>query len=159
MSRIQIVEIREKECHAGTKAVDDVQVISGKLGFKSFIVTLKTNKLTLFAKIFRQLQYIYDWAKNVDKIKTGDIVLLQFPFAIKMLNRNFYFERIKKKEAKIITVIHDVEELRGYLNNLYAENDFNLMLKYSDVFIVHNERMKEYFMLKNIPADRITWNF
>lgn len=155
MSRIQIVEIGEKGCHAGTKAVEDVCLISKKLGFEPLNVTLKTNKLTLGAKIYRQVGYIFDWKKNVHKIKSNDIVLLQFPFLIKMLNRENSIKLIKKKNAKIITIIHDVEELRGFLNNSYAENDFNLVLEYSDIFIVHNERMKEFFVSKNISPDRV----
>lgn len=154
MKKIQIVEYGEKQCHAGTKAVEDVSIIAEKMGFTKMKIQLKTQKLTFIAKIYRQLAYITDWLMYGKKVDNA-ILLLQFPFIIKTVNRKFILDCLKKNNVKIITVIHDVEELRGYMNNSYMERDFKLILQYSDIFIVHNEKMKCFFISKGIPQNRI----
>jgi len=52
-------------------------------------------------------------------------------------------------------VIHDVEKLRAFRYNDYYKQEFEFMRRIADVYIVHNEVMKSYFVNLGISADNI----
>lgn len=60
-----------------------------------------------------------------------------------------------KKNIKYISLVHDVEELRKSLYNEYYEKEFAIMCMLADVIIVHNDKMKDFFVKKGIPKEKL----
>ena len=56
---------------------------------------------------------------------------------------------------KYISLVHDVEKLRGFRYNDYYAREFRTMLELMDVLIVHNDRMAAYFVDLGIEPERI----
>ena len=51
--------------------------------------------------------------------------------------------------------MHDVEELRKSLYNNYYKSEFDTMLSLVDVIIVHNDKMKDFFIKKGFPETKL----
>ena len=51
--------------------------------------------------------------------------------------------------------MHDVEELRKFRYNDYYSHEFEVMMELSDVLIVHNTKMAEFFIEKGLPEEKI----
>ena len=64
-------------------------------------------------------------------------------------------EEMLKKNIKYISLVHDVEELRKSLYNEYYEKEFAIMCMLADVIIVHNDKMKDFFVKKGIPKEKL----
>lgn len=154
--KFQIVEVTETQMHAGSKANSDVAKIAEKLGYKNVELIKYSEKNTVLDKLLRQVRYFKEWNKIYNQIPLNSIVLLQNPFHNKQLTRNKILKKLKEeKKVKFISVVHDVEELRQWLYNNYYKKEFDIMLKLSDVFIVHNEVMKNFFISKGIDKHRL----
>lgn len=156
MKKFQILEVLKKANHAGVKAPDDVSQIAKNFGYKVIGIKASTDKIGFFSKCLRQISYFKEWILCYCSIEKKSIVLLQNPFRQKTVWRNYWLRRLKiKKSVKFISLIHDVEELRKTNYDAYYSNEFDVMLKLSDVFIVHNSVMKKFFIKKGIPEGKI----
>lgn len=156
MEKYQIIEVSNNFNHAGSKAIVDVSEIASNIGYKPIYIRMLTTKISKIAKIQRQLGYFGDWNKCYEKISEDAIVLLQHPFHHKQLTRQKILKKLKdKKRVKFIAMIHDVEELRGFRYNNYYKKEFDFMLQIADVFIVHNEFMKNFFEKKGVSKEKL----
>lgn len=156
MNQYQIVDVNMQGNHAGIKATSDVFAIAEEMGFLTVKLQMLSEKSSVGGKILRQIGYFICWIKGYKKIRENSIVLLQNPFRYRQYKRNFFLQNLKeKKNVKYISVIHDVEELRQSLFNEYYQKEFETMIKLSDVFIVHNNVMKKFFIDKGISEERI----
>lgn len=156
MKKYQIVEVAEQSNHAGKKAPADVATIAYRLGYKQSIINMCTSKKGVIAKLQRQIEYQKDWKRCFDEIPKNATVLIQNPYHNRQLTRNAVLKKLKeKKSAHFISLIHDVEELRKAAYNSYYKKEFEFMLRLSDVFVVHNNIMKAFFVKKGIPEERI----
>ena len=156
MEKYQIVEAAEQSNHAGKKAPADVAAIACRLGYKQNIINMCTSKRGVMAKLQRQIEYKKDWKRCLNEIPENAIVLIQNPYHNQQLTRNSVLKKLKeKKGVHFISLIHDVEELRKSVYNSYYKNEFEFMLHLSDVFIVHNNIMKTFFIKKGIPERKI----
>ncbi len=152
----QIVETGEKANHAGTKATGDVACIAQKLGLSTISIRKKEYGNHFIGKIIRQIYYWKDWNTAYKTIPDGSIVLLQHPFHHKQLTRENILKKLKqKKRVRYIALVHDVEELREYRDNEYYRSEFQSMIERSDQLIVHNEKMKEWFIQQGIPEQKL----
>ena len=108
------------------------------------------------AKIQRQIFFFIDWLKAYFSIASNSIVFIQNPYHHKQLIRNWVLEGLKrKKNVKFISLVHDVEELRKSLYNNYYKSEFDTMLSLVDVIIVHNDKMKDFFIKKGFPETKL----
>ena len=156
MDLFQIEEITEAFNHAGTKATADVSKIGKEMGFKSIPIKMNTIKDTKFAKIQRQVGYFYDWKNAYNQITDRAIVLLQHPFHHRQLTRERILMKLKQnKKVQFISLVHDIEQLRGFRNNAYYDREFSTMLQLADVIIVHNSQMLKWFNAKGIDNDKL----
>ncbi|MCW6652438.1 glycosyl transferase [Aerococcaceae bacterium NML210727] len=152
MKKIQIIEVTENNNHAGTKANSDVAQIALSSGYAPLELRARTTVENLLGKVYRQIGYILDWWNIYNQVENGSIVLLQHPFHTPQLTRNRALRALKnRKNIRIISMVHDVEQLRGYRNNSYYEHEFQVMMELADVIIVHNEIMKEFFIEQGYP--------
>lgn len=156
MNKYQIIETTEKFNHAGTKATADIAEVAKENGFQPLFLKMATTADTKIGKLQRQIGYWKDWKKVVSSIESNSIVLLQHPFHYPQLTREKSLKILKdKKNIKFISVIHDVEELRAFRYNAYYKREFEFMLSISDMYIVHNKVMKQYFIENNVPEEKI----
>ena len=156
MKKYQIIETASNFNHAGTKATADISQIASKLGYNSIHVRMLTTKISKIAMLQRQLGYFVDWHQCYKKIVEDSIVLLQHPFHYKQFTRQIILKKLKnKKHVKFISIIHDVEELRAFRYNNYYKKEFDFMLQIADILIVHNESMKNFFVKKGIPKEKL----
>lgn len=156
MNKYQILEVTKKDNHAGVKAPDDVSMIASKIGYKTIRIKANTNKIDFISKCIRQICFFKEWFSCYYAIEKDAIVLLQNPFRQKTLWRDYWIKKLKtKKNVHYISLIHDVEELRGVNYDKYYSNEFKVMIELSDIFIVHNEIMKQCFINKGIPEEKI----
>jgi len=156
MKKYQIAEIGENDNQAGSKAPSDIADVADSLGYERCVVRINLNGHSVFSKIRRQFFYCLDYSKALKQIEPGSVVLLQHPFHHKQINREKILRTLKTdKQVKIISVVHDVEELRGYRFNDYYKNEFSTMVELADVIIVHNEKMLDWFISAGIPENRL----
>lgn len=117
---------------------------------------MSTSGSGLVAKFQRQFGYQKDRSNCYNEIPEDSIVLLQDPYHDPQLTRNSILKKMKEKKGiHYISLVHDVEELRGTVFNSYYKKEFELMLLLTDVFIVHNDIMKEFFLKKGISAEKL----
>lgn len=156
MRKYQIVEITENLNHAGTKATADFAKIADECGYERVKIRMNTTRTGKIAKLQRQIGYYFDWEKCFKSIQSHSVVILQHPFHHQQFTRDSVLLRLKqKKNVKFISIIHDVEELRQFRYNNYYKNEFDFMLHIADVIVVHNEKMKEFFLSKGVSESRL----
>lgn len=155
MKRFQIVEVTERLNHAGTKATSDIAVVADKLGFQPVSIKMDTTEESIMGKVKRQIGYFRDWNKAEKDIDANSILLLQHPFHHKQLTREKMLRRIKSKDVKIISVVHDIEQLRAFRFNEYYKHEFEVMLELADVIIVHNNVMKEWLVKFGVERKKL----
>lgn len=156
MNCYQIVELTENFNHAGTKATADIAAIAERMGFIRVPVSMDTTVDSSIGKMIRQKGYFRDWNAAYNKITQDSIVLLQHPFHHKQLTREKILWKLKnKKHVKYISLIHDVEELRAFRFNDYYAHEFQTMLALADVFIVHNQSMKQWFLEQGVDEKKL----
>lgn len=129
--------------HAGPKATRDCEEILLRNGFQQINMHNYREEKGISAKIRKRLELL-----KLLVFKPKSLVMVPHPMYIGAL----YIEMLKivkcLRKIKIIFVIHDLESLRG----MYKVHAFdfldNEMVKIGDVFIAHNEKMKEYLVKK-----------
>ena len=142
--------------HAVSKAPDDITQIASKLGFKEIDIYKTSNEYDLKSKLKRQYTYFKNWQSAYKNIDKNSILLLQHPFRTHQVGREKYLKKLKKnKSVKIISLIHDVEELRQSIFNDYYREEFDFMMDVADIIIVHNETMKKFFMQKGFDRSNL----
>ncbi len=158
MKKYQIVEVKEKFQHAGSKAREDVAFFADEVGYQPlYIRCLSVKNDRPLQRILRYFIPAFSWFRVYLKVKKGSVVLLQNPF----YHRHFFREQClsllkSKKNCKIISVIHDVECLRGSRwANENIENEFLFMKANADYEIVHNQYMKKAFEDMGFAEDRL----
>lgn len=156
MKKYQVVETSENFNHAGSKATQDIAIIADGLGYSRLQVRMNTTKTTKMAKLQRQAGYLLDWEKCVKTVEDGALILLQHPFHYPQFTRERTLLKLKeKKHVRYICLIHDVEQLRAFRYNDYYKREFDFMMKIADVFIVHNDSMKSFFIDRGISEDKL----
>lgn len=155
MERFQIVEVTEELNHAGTKATADIAEVADSLGFQRINVKMNTTVESVTGKIKRQIGYYHDWRKAEKNIAEGSMLLLQHPFHHKQLTRDNTLLKIKEKNVRIISVVHDVEKLRAFRYSDYYAHEFQIMLELADVIIVHNDVMRDWFIKTGVDERKL----
>ncbi len=152
----QLLDVKEDENHAGSKATSDVAKIAEEKGFKIIPIVNSASEITRINAVKRQINYISEWDKAYKEIPECAIVLIQEPFVAKQLNRNKVLYKLKKeKNVKFIAIVHDVMELRFKDYPEHFKKDFEMMLEIADVMIVHNEIMKNWFIQRGVEENKL----
>ena len=156
MKKIQLIFVDGvSNNHAGSKAPKDISIIAQEMGFEKMHVSVAYKKTTGFFKLFCYLKSIYDWCRLFFKVPRNAIVLLQCPLAGGRA-RNFILQLMKQyKHIKYIALVHDVAMLRCKCACKEELSEFNLMLDISDVIIVHNKKMKQWFEEKGVCQEKL----
>lgn len=156
INKVQIWEYISESNIAGGKAPTDVRDILSELGY--YIVSIHpyngeigshTQKWT-----FKRMEE--EWEDCCNTVLENSVLLLQYPFCQEQKIRNKILYRMKnEKNVQIIVFVHDVESLRKIFLDSYQIIDFEFILQIADVFIVHNQKMLDYFIQLGIDRKRL----
>lgn len=141
MGKYCVVEKNFIENHAGSKARNDIADILVKDGWEPLVVHHSEEKGTL-DKIKMLFLTRNDWSKIYHKIPENSELLIQYPLAMYPKVSTVaipFLKKIKRKNVKLIFLIHDLDSLRGVYKN--GEKEF---LSTADVIIAHNPVMVDY---------------
>jgi len=131
--KYQMSEFRYQDCMAGQKAPADVKIILSHVGYK--IITLNRGTVTRGT-----IQTDNAWKNIADALEKNAILILQLPLIDNTDGIYKILEIKKKKNIKIIGIVHDVNVVRGNPTE-YDYRQYKILKELPDVLIVHNERM------------------
>ncbi len=138
----------KKVNNAAFKAPEDVAAIASGLGFRRLDINVRYRAFSDKSKFIEGYYYIKSILQCLlvlMKVKKNSVVLIQTPTGGGFV-RNYMLNKLRKKNVKFISIFHDVEKLRGIQVNGAEKDFFSFLLSISDGIVVHNSRMKEWFM-------------
>ena len=156
MKLYQFKELHKENFNAGSKAVEDVTEIARQMGARSWRVLRLTDQDFPLPRTVNWLVACVVWKVQELWLKVrfpkGVTLLNQHPLTTgRALMRSDEGLRLvnwlrKNKGLRVITLVHDISELRSGDREVSDDMPDSLanMLSYSDVVIVHNERMREW---------------
>lgn len=137
---------------AGSKAPRDIKKIFGRKGYQ--VIDIHPHNGETGSWQYKRMAK--DWDNCYEWIPNNSILLLQHPFWQEQRERNETLLKLKEtKQVKIISFVHDVEKLRGVFMSDYMQAEFDFMLQIADVLIVHNEKMKRFFLESGVAEEKI----
>ena len=152
----QVVESNKNIFNAGSKATSDITLIAEKMNFKPLYVHPIEAKNNILSKLVNQTRYFFEWSKLYKKVADNSVILLQHPFRNRQCNREKSILKLKeRKNIKVISLIHDIEELRNSVYNEHYRSEFEFMVRVADQSIVHNSKMKEWLKDKGVSESKI----
>ncbi len=156
IEKFQIWECLTASNIAGGKAPADVYEICVKAGYQPvYIHPYSGDKNTEQGRQSREKTKT-DWQYCYDRISENAILFLQHPFWQEQEERNETLRKLKaNKRVRIISLVHDVESLRGVFQTPYMKKEFQFMLENADVIIVHNDRMLQYFVEMGVDSAKL----
>ncbi len=153
MKRYQLLEVIGNSVGASNKARADVNKIATSLGFETVSVHSPKDSTVLLMKVIGKALFEYELIRAIRDIEKNSVLLVQVPF-LNLANATHknIIKYCKKRNIKLIAIIHDVNELRG----TNADNKpFYELLNSSLAIISHNEFMTSYLVEKGINRDKI----
>lgn len=131
MNKVYIAQAYQKVASAGSKPSSDFEKVLQRNGFKNIGLPSIYTKYPFIWWLYNYLSFVV----ASFRISRKSVVALQYPDQ-RWLSK--IFNKILKRKAKAITLVHDINELRGW-----ESFDINV-LKESDVLIAHSSNMKTW---------------
>lgn len=155
MKKYQIVDFFGDTWHAGSKATNDCVEILDSLGFEKCVIRRSSSE-KITDRLLRQLKYISNFKEIYNQIEENSVVVLQNPFKTLQFTRTSTFRKLKyKKNVRFISIIHDLNIIRKTNKTFRSEQEFKEMLDISEKFIIHNDKMKEWFINYGVTKERL----
>ncbi len=147
LNKYQLTEFRYQDCMAGQKAPTDVTIIAAKSGYKP--ITLNRGTVTRGTEQTRLA-----WEDIADNLKEDSYLILQLPLLDDTEGLYKIFEIKKKKNIKIIGIVHDINIVRGNPTE-YDFRQYKVLKEVPDVLIVHNMYMAKMLADRGFDSDRL----
>ena len=139
--------------HAGSKAVNDATIIARKKGFNDIEFYNPQNKNKYLNKLYANIDAFRRGNAYVKEIESNSIIFVQYPLSLIPTQINRFLKKLKKeKHVKVIALVHDVRLLVLGNQKMY-QKEIDDMVSISDVMIVHNYSMVEWFVTR-VGVDR-----
>ncbi len=150
---------------AGIKARDDVDAILEKNGFAGIeICTPAADRQD--QNILQKGEYHFRlsrvWDECLEPVGEGDTLVIQFPIVNHSVLLAGCISKVRKRGARIILLIHDLEILRAavrgstsFKEKIRLRLEEETLLKNCDGIIVHNKYMKRKLASMGIPASKM----
>lgn len=136
--------------NAGPKAKTDIDFFLKRDGFK--IIHRKYN---LHSKIAKLIDYYISVPRIFRKNEIYDEILFQYPTYSSFI-MNKLVKELREHSHKLYFVVHDVESLRIFLNDLqYWKGERNLFNQ-TDGLIVHNDHMKKWLADNGVTVPMVS---
>lgn len=158
MGKYQIVEVKGKEQHAGSKAREDVARFAEEYGAKPLYIKCRERDSDSFIeRILRFALPVFGWIKAYFSVEKNSMVILQNPFLRRQMGREQCIRALKaKKNCTIVSVIHDIGYLRGSnWIDPHRDSEFAFMKETTDYEIIHNDFMKKELEGKGFSAEQL----
>lgn len=150
--RYQIWEYMERSNIGGSKARTDISEMLAERGYR--MKKIHCSGRTSVGLATEQMWK--EWEDFYEGIEENAVVCMQHPIPAKVDAPVQVWRRMKKeKHTRFIVIIHEVEGLRKTYFEPYREKEFQSILAIGDVFIVHNEVMRQYFLDLGIEEERV----
>lgn len=147
LNKYQLTEFRYQDCTAGQKAPTDVTIIAAKSGYKP--ITLNRGTVTRGTEQTRLA-----WEDIADNLKEDSYLILQLPLLDDTEGLYKIFDIKKKKNIKIIGIVHDINIVRGNPTE-YDFRQYKVLKEVPDVLIVHNMYMVKMLADRGFDSDRL----
>ncbi|WP_455485552.1 glycosyltransferase [Gemella sp.] len=134
---------------AATKAPNDLQEIFKK---NKFLELVKIRKEV--SKNKKYISVLKNILISVSKLKKGDVIIFQFPFATNNKFKKILLKLCRYKAVKTIFLMNDLESLR-YNKDAAKIIDKEKYIDLADVIICHNNSMRNYLISSGINADKL----
>ncbi len=146
----QIWEYITDNMHAGSKAPRDVRDILVSMGYApiNIHVELCADIEKDRASDWRRNRSKEEWESCVANVPAGSVLVLQNPFRVENIYREMAILELKKKGVKIVSIVHDIESIRGLNSSEYYFREEEFMMKTADVIIIQNSKMREYMAMQ-----------
>ena len=151
---------------AGIKARDDVDKILEKNGYKSIEICMPEadrESQNSLEKAGYHLKLSKVWNECLTPVGQGDTVVIQFPIVNHSVLLASCVNRVRRRGAKIILLIHDLEILRAAIRGTTSVKEKirlrleeETLLRNCDGIIVHNSSMKRKLASMGIPSSKMT---
>lgn len=150
---------------AGIKARDDVDAILEQNGFKALEICVpqedrESQNLLQKLQYHRKLSRI--WDECLSCAGSSDVIVIQFPIINHSVLLSGCIAKVRKRGARIILLIHDLEILRAAMRgSTSAKEKFRLrleeesLLKNCDGIITHNRHMKKKLASMGVPSSKM----
>lgn len=149
MKKYYINMLLKKQRDGGNKAKQDINSVLAKMGYKEIFSPKFTRECLRYLKIMDSLLTPFFFFT----IKKDSVVVFQVPSYRKLLFDRIVLKAHSIRKFKLVTVIHDIEELRKiYINDESDIKNERHILENSDIIICHNKHMKDYLVERGIPA-------
>lgn len=146
------------------KARADIQTILENSNYN--VLDLNVHRLQSEKNIFKKLLNHYSmskiWIKKCSVLPKEKFALVQFPPIANYFFLKHTFKVLKRKNIKLVAVIHDLETMRYALvddipkkTKLMYQMQEIPALKQFDLIIVHNSSMKSFLKKKGIDESRM----
>ena len=151
--KYQLFEKISEVQNAGGKAPIDMCFFAEKEGFETLPLFFWGER-NLFHRITGHIKRLSEYFILFFRLKRNSVLLMQFPYVRGgRIWRNLWLGIVKSlKHIKIITLIHDLNELR-YVHPDMEKKLLDYSIRYTDVFITHNEKMSAYLKDKRGVSD------
>lgn len=154
--RYQIWEYAGEDYVAGGKAPRDIKSILESRGYETISIHPYKEGDGESEESWSYQRLREEWKKGYDRIDPNSLLFLQYPFRQRQKERRQMLSRLKaEKNIGIITLLHDVEQLRKIFLHTFSEGDFRFLTDISDAVIVHNRRMREYFIETGMDGKKL----
>lgn len=157
-------QISQSAFNAGSKARNDVDTILVAQGFKPLHVEMPSESDdSIIRKLASHIEKYGYWKKAIDNIQEKDELIIQYPVRSHSVLFSNALRAVKKKDVKIVGIIHDLESLRlaiseseSSISKVRLKLEELSALKYFDKIIVHNEHMrKAIHKFFYVPMDKM----
>lgn len=150
---------------AGIKARDDIDTILTMNGYEGIDICVPDadrENQSVPQKALYHIKLSRVWEKCLSAVGKGDVLVIQFPIINHSVLLSRCISKVRKRGAKIILLIHDLEILRAAVRGttsakekLRLRLEEETLLKNCDGIIVHNKSMKRKLASMGIPAERM----
>ena len=151
---------------AGIKARDDVDRILEKNGYSGIEICMPAadrDGQNIFQKAGYHFKLSRVWDDCLTPVGKGDVLVIQFPIVNHSVLLASCVKKVRKRGARIILLIHDLEILRAAIRGTTSRKEKirltleeETLLKNCDGIIVHNSSMKKKLASMGIPASKMT---
>lgn len=151
---------------AGIKARDDVDQILEKKGYKGIEICMPEadrESQNSLEKAGYHLKLSKVWNECLEPVGDGDILVIQFPIVNHSVLLASCVNRVRRRGARIILLIHDLEILRAAIRGTTSVKEKvrlrleeETLLRNCDGIIVHNSSMKRKLASMGIPSGKMT---
>lgn len=150
---------------AGVKARDDVEAILKKMGMQELqIVTKwqerKEGSIAYRVSVHSKVKKV--WEKSLSMLKSGDILIVQFPIIEHSIFLSRVFKKLEKRGVRIVLIIHDLELLRVSLRkDTSLKKRIRLSIEEKDALfsayriVAHNKAMCDYLTELGISSEKL----